>query len=417
MDKREINTETIKKIVIVLLAFIGLLTTIDLAIIYYDANFNLYSLPSFCSINEFIDCDGVAHTIHSQFFGIPLAYWGMGLYLFVIFLAFVDKLKNIKHLSFLKVFKHPLAYISALGFISFTISMILAGVSIFEIKKLCILCLFTYFLNLIIALTATNWYYRNKETYGLSNIFWAIYKSFKTSIKDFIHAIKIKKYLISFLVIALLASGALTYTSLSYCFTPQVRRLKEFEEYKKMDTNPFRVEGNVLGDKDAKTVVYVYTDYRCPICRVYNVILYRAAKELGGFRFEHKNLPLDIECNSSLQTPFHEGSCMLARYSVAAKKQGHLWDFNSDVFEKEPKTEADAIDLAKSIGLNVQELKADAYSKEAYKTVSNDIDEATEFGIDGTPTIVINGKLHVGITPYYKLKELLMEAGAFERKK
>ena len=91
MDKR--------KITIFALALIGFITTIKLAIIFYNANFNDYALSSFCSINSFIDCDSVAKTVDSQFLGVPLAYWGMFFYLIVLFLLFVDKLKNIKFLS------------------------------------------------------------------------------------------------------------------------------------------------------------------------------------------------------------------------------------------------------------------------------------------------------------------------------
>ena len=64
----------IKTIFISILVFLGLLATIALAHIYYEANFDMYALSSFCSINDFIDCDGVARTTESQFFGVPLAY-------------------------------------------------------------------------------------------------------------------------------------------------------------------------------------------------------------------------------------------------------------------------------------------------------------------------------------------------------
>ena len=46
---------------------------------------------------------------NNGFLGIPLAYWGMFFYLTVLFLSFVDKLKNIKFLKFLEVFKTPKA--------------------------------------------------------------------------------------------------------------------------------------------------------------------------------------------------------------------------------------------------------------------------------------------------------------------
>lgn len=407
MDEKENKNPVLKQILILFFTFIGLLTTIKLALIYYDANFNPYSLPSFCSVNAFIDCDGVAQTTHAQFFGIPLAYWGMFLYLFIIFLVFVDKLKNIKFLGFLEVFKNPLAYIAALGYISFVISMILAGISIFEIKKVCILCVLTYFLNFCIALIATNYE---------KGLIKGIYETFKTSIIDFIDAIKIKKYLISFLSLAILGSGFLTYTSLSYCFTPQVKQYKSIKKYVDMKTNPFKVTGNILGDKDAKLTVYIYTDYRCPICRAYNVITHRAAQELGGFKMVHKNLPLDMECNPHIPTPFHEGACMLAKYSIAAEDQGRFWDFNTELFEKQPKTEKDVLKLAKNMGFDTVKLRNDANSPSTKERLSKDIENAIDLKIDGTPAIVINGKVYTGIKPYYDLKKILLEAGSFERK-
>ena len=133
-----------KNVSIGLIAFIGFITTIKLAIIYYESNYNPYALSSFCSINNLVDCDGVAKTTASQFLGIPLAYWGMFFYLFVLMLLFVDKLKNIKFLNFLSVFKRPMSYISALGLISFAVSVYLAFDSVFILHKICILCFFYF---------------------------------------------------------------------------------------------------------------------------------------------------------------------------------------------------------------------------------------------------------------------------------
>lgn len=407
MPHIEVNKELMKKIFIIFFAFIGFLTTIKLAIIYYESNFDPYALPSFCSVNEFVDCDGVAQTIHSQFFGIPLAYWGMGLYIFIIFLTFIDYIKQIKFLKFLEVFKNPLSYISALGFISFTISMILFGVSVFEIKKVCILCLFTYILNLLIALVATDFE---------DGFFKGIWNSFKLSVIDFIDALKIKKYLASFIALLILASGVLAYTSLSYCFTPQVKRYKSITEFSKLKKNPFAASGNVLGDKNPKFIVSIYSDYRCPICYTENLMLHRAAQELAGFQIVHHNLPLDIECNKYLKHPFHEGACMMAKYAIAAENQGKLWDINSELFEKQPKTEDDLLKLAKSLGFNTVKLKEDADSFETGEKLSKDIDQATSLGIDGTPALVISGKVYSGVKPYYELKDILIKAGAVERK-
>ncbi len=62
----------------------------------------------------------------------------------------------------------------------------------FEIKKICILCFFTYVLNLLIGIVG-----KPKDE--------NIIQVFVTSFKDFISALKIKKYAITFII--LLCSG------------------------------------------------------------------------------------------------------------------------------------------------------------------------------------------------------------------
>lgn len=401
--EKEKKTISVKKIVIFLLTFIGFLTTIKLAIIYYNANFNPYALSSFCSINEFIDCDGIAKTTESQFFGVPLAYWGMFLYAFMFLMLFVDKLKNIKFLKFLEVFKNPMDYITSLGIISFIISMILLGVSLLEIKKLCVLCAFTYVLNLFIAIIAAD--YKNG----------GFIKAFKNSVIDFIDALKIKKYLIAFIMVALTATGVLIYTATSYKFTPQVKYANEFKEFVNAKTNKYAVSGNVLGDENADLVIYSYTDYRCPICNAQNIMMHKLAKDLKGFKIVHKNLPLDMECNKYLKQPFHEGSCRMAKYAMAAEIQGKFWDINSLFFEKQPNTEEDILKIAQSIGLDTEKLKKDAYSTEIKQKLEREIDAATAKGLNGTPATEIGIRIDMGIKPYNEYKRLFTEAGATRR--
>ena len=112
-----------KLIWIILFALIGLGLSIKLTMIYFTVNFVKYALPSFCVINEVIDCDAVAQTSFAQFLGVPLAIYGCCLYLFVLFLCFVDKLCKVKYLDFLKVFKNKMAYIFSIYCFSFVISM------------------------------------------------------------------------------------------------------------------------------------------------------------------------------------------------------------------------------------------------------------------------------------------------------
>jgi len=391
-----------KKIWVGVLAFIGFVTTIKLAVIYYNANFNPYALASFCSINEFIDCDSVAKTTESQFWGIPLAYWGMFLYLFMLMLLFADKLKNIKFLKFLEVFKNPLDYIASLGLLSFIISMTLLFVSLHEIKMLCVLCVATYILNFIIGVIATDW--KNG----------AFVHSIKQSVTDFIDAVKVKKYLAMLIAVAVLAGGALTYTTKTNVFTPQVKKKREFQEFVKVKFNPYAINGNQLGDKDGKVLVEIYSDYRCPMCRSHNIMMHKLAKELKNVRFEHHDFPLSTECNPFIMQSIlgHEDSCMLARYAYAAKKQGNLWAMNSLMFDGHPKDEDAVLNYGKALKMDVKKLKQDANSPEAKKHLRDDIESAFRLGFNGTPVTVVNGKSHMGTKTYSEFKEWLLNEGA-----
>jgi len=403
MEKNFLN----KKIVIFIIALIGLCTTVKLAAIYYDANFNPYALPSFCSVNDFIDCDGIARTTESQFFGVPLAYWGMLFYFFVIILLFADKLKNIVIFKFLEVFKNPMDYIAILGVFSFAISMLLLGLSLVEIKKLCVLCAFTYILNLLIGLFAID--YKNG----------GLVKAFKQSVEDFKDAVKKKVYLIALVVVALIASGFLSYTSATNVFAPQIKRMKqrkELIEMLNMKATDYAVSGNILGDKDAPIKVYVYTDYNCPFCGAFDAMFHKAAAELKGFEVIHKHLPLDTECNKFLRQPLHEGSCLMARYAMAAQTQGKFWEIDTKFFDSHPATEAEILDIARELGLDTEKLQKEANSDETKAALEQEIKEAYAQNINGTPAMKLGEKVVIGIRPYEELKQMLEEAGAKKRK-
>lgn len=398
----------LRKIIIGIIALIGFVTTIKLAVIYYNANFLENAPSSFCSINEFIDCDSVAKTVDSQFLGVPLALWGLFLYSFIGLMMAAKKLAKLPIFKFLEVFKNPYTYIAALGIISFTISMVLLCISLFQIKKICILCVLTYILNLIIGLLAIN-YQKG-----------AFVEIFKTSFKDFADAIKIKKYMIAFISVMLVAISFLTYTSISYVLAPQVKSIKSIKKYikynEKQKINPYAIDGNVLGDKNGDVKLHIYSDFRCPICAVYNIIIHKVVSELENVEVVHHNYPLDLECNRYMQRPFHQASCVLSRYAEAAAMQGNYWGVASDFYMKQPMTDYDVWMIALQHGLNIDKLKSDVMSQQSAQKVLNDIDDAVALGIKGTPAIRINeSAVKMGVTTDYELKEMLIKAGAKEK--
>lgn len=398
----------IKPVIIWTLLVIAIGVTIDLAFIYYQANFNRNALPSFCNINDFIDCDGVARTVESQFFGVPLAYWGLFLYSFIAMLMCVDFLKKIPFLKFLEVFKNKYHYIASLGLISFIISMALLCVSLTGIHKLCIMCAVTYVLNLFIGLVAAH---------GIKGHFWG---AIKQSFADFRDALKPLPYKIAFIIVMLCACGFLTWTYGSAKFSPALKFQRDYGEFVNAKTNKYAVKGNILGSKYKNAVVLeVYSDYKCPICSSANIMVHKLAKDFKNLRIEHHNLPLDTECNKYLKSPFHINSCVLARYGEAAKNQGKFWEVESLLFEKAPSSEQRTIEILETsgLGLDMNKLQQDAHSAEVEKAIQADIEYAASRGMLGTPSLKIGDDFRMGIKGYPELKKWIIDNGGELRNK
>ncbi len=391
----------IRKLSVQILAVIGLLLTIKLAHIYYVANYVKYALPSFCTISSVIDCDGVAKTTSAQFWGIPLAYWGMFFYLTVLFLTFVNKLKNIKFLFFLEVFKNPKAYIAVLGAVAFVISMILAGISTFRLHKICILCLVTYIIDLIIMLLASNGMFRN------------VVSAFKTTFVDFIDGAK--KYTKTFIVLLVLVTAFFAYSGITYSFVPHIKKIKHFQHYAKIKKNPYRAKGNLLGAENADVTIELYSDYVCPLCYVHNIMLHRAVKEFKNVKVIHHNYPFDKECNKYINVNMHPNACFMARGAMAASKQGNYWEMSSLLYENQPKKEEDLLKLAEELNFDKDKFLADFNSKETMDELLKEIENANKLDIDSTPTMYVNGEQQVGIMMYDDLKDLLIKHGAKHR--
>lgn len=390
LDKKKLNIQ--------LLALAGLIITIKLAFIYYDANYNQYALSSFCSINDFVDCDGAARSNYSQFLGIPLAYWGIFFYIIILFLTFVENFKQIKILKFLEVFKNPNEYITALGTIAFVCSMILAGISLFTINKICILCFITYFIDLTIALIASSSNLKN------------IALSFKTTFLDFIDGAK--NYTKTFIVLLLVSIGFLAYTEVTKDFVPHIKKRQELFKYRRMKVNPYRVKGNILGVENAKVVIELYSDYVCPLCYINNIMLHKAAKEFSNIKIVHHNFPFDKECNEYLDINIHPHACFMSKAAIASRNQNNYWEMSSLLYEKQPRTEEKLIKLVEELNFDKERFLRDLNSNETKKELYDEIKLATEQNINATPTMFINGEKYVGVKPYYELKGILKKHGA-----
>ena len=311
---------------------------------------------------------------------------------------------EIKFLKFLEVFKNKYHYIASLGIISFTISMILLCVSLFSIKKLCILCAGTYVINLIIGIVAL---------IGIEN---HIIGAIKQSWTDFLDALKPKAYKIAFAIVMILACGFLGWTYTSAKFSPALKFAREYGEFTKPEPNKYAIKGNTLGAKESDAVVIsIYSDYMCPMCRACNTMLHKLVTEFKNVRVEHHSLPLDIDCNRHMTQQFHIGSCIMAKYAEAAHMQNKFWEVNSLFFDtkNKPTTDEDIIKLLEdsNLGLDIEKLKKDAHSKAVADIINQDIDYAVANKQLGTPTMKIGDDFQMGVKGYNSLKKWVIDNG------
>jgi len=378
--------------IIFILILIGIGLCVELSVIFYKTNFHPDTYQkSFCAINELIDCDAVALTKYSLSFGVPNSIWGLLLYCVMLMLLFVDRIQNKFKNTIFDVFKNPKSYIASLAVLSFLISMILAFISIKVINKICTLCFCTYVIDLFIAFAA-----RGKESF-ISHI--------TTTIKDFIEGAK--KYIILFIIVLTTFLGTVWYLNDSVILSPKLKNekmMKEFYEPK----NKYAVKENILGKENSKVEIVVYSDFYCPFCRVLNTMIHKLAKE-KNILITEVHFPLDTKCNYAIggSLPGHEFACLSAKYAIAAKNQNKYWGVANAIFEKQPKTENEIIQVITEakLGIDIPQLKSDAYSPKVNEELMQDIKKGASHNLLGTPALEIDGIFYMGGFPYETLKE------------
>lgn len=381
-----------KKYILFLLAFLGLVISAELSFIYYHANFVPEAGPSFCKINDVIDCDAIAKTAFSTFLGVPWAIYGICFYLFVLFLA----LFPFNKVEFFKNFKNPESYVFTLSTFAIVNSVILWIISSIVIHKICLLCYILYGVNFFL--------------FVFSKLDKSILNHYKDSFEDFKNIISDKKWLIIIISGILLSIALLITINVTQIFTPPVNNNFQSQAMQPEGEDTYHPHGNILGSKNPRLVIKEYTDFQCPYCAISNSMLNRLVNEVDGVMIEHHDFPLNKSCNALVKVSPHKYSCEAIFYARAAKKQGKYWDYINLLFNNQQDlSEPKLIELAKSINLNIDQLKKDAHSPEIKNSLQEDIDQARNFNIEATPTYFIGIKKYEGLMPYPQLKETVLE--------
>lgn len=161
---------------------------------------------------------------------------------------------------------------------------------------------------------------------------------------------------------------------------------------------PYRVEVETAGypsrgPEDAPVVVVEFSDFECPYCRqTYPVLGQIEAAYTGKIRFVYRQFPL---------TDIHPRAQKAAEASLCADEQGQFWEMHDLLFADPIELEIASLKVkAESLGLDRQVFDSCLDSGKYADRIAAEIREGFRLGVNGTPTVIINGRPLTGAQPY-----------------
>jgi uncharacterized membrane protein len=326
---------------------------------------------SLCEISSFFNCDTASYSPLSNIFGIPIALYGIlyGIYIVVSFIFKSEEMEG------------TIYFISLINVIG---CIILFAYSLIALGSLCPFC---------------------TVYYVLGGIVWFIYFKFSDIRKPSI------KILAIFFVTALLPSAivwkishnkTVAQSSLATDLIKQYNSLADLGE-PSMES-PYKI--NVAYDKfiDAPIRISIFSDFQCPACaRLSESIEDVVRKYKKTINIQYFFYPLDPDCNSSVKIPMHPSACK-ASYLAACLKDDFFEVHNLIFKNYHNLTPGWLHELATKRG--VRDCMNDPKTKEK---VINIVNAGEEYGLQSTPTMIINGKKIEGALPKNQLFMILDE--------
>jgi len=146
--------------------------------------------------------------------------------------------------------------------------------------------------------------------------------------------------------------------------------------------------GHQLGPDDALVTVVEWSDFQCPYCAREAPVLAHVRKKYGDqVRIVYRHMAMT----------FHRSAALAAEAAVAAAEQGKFWAYHDQLFEHFGHlTRADLEDFAKAAGLDLVPFRAALDDRRYHDAVIAEGAAAEALGVDGTPTMFVNGQPLVG---------------------
>lgn len=195
----------------------------------------------------------------------------------------------------------------------------------------------------------------------------------------------------------------------------QAEKNKQIRKFVRSEGDKMMRDAPILGNRDAKKTIYVWTDFSCPYCRRVHGEIERVLADRDDTRVVIKNF--------SIHGPLSDGP---ARAVIAANMQDpakaaeltnmlmtrefYTQDDLKDQDKIAEKVEANVMKMAAEAGLDTEQLKKDMDSDVVARELRNVRDLAQRFEISGTPFLIIGEKAFPGAIPAAQIETALDEA-------
>ncbi len=154
-------------------------------------------------------------------------------------------------------------------------------------------------------------------------------------------------------------------------------------------TPPVGERDHVEGTADARVTLVEYGDFECPSCGEVYPVIKAVQKAFGSnLRFVFRHFPL----RSS-----HPHALAAATAAEAAAEQGRFWAMHDRLFEHQATlADADLRRHARKIGLDLERFERELSSNHSGGRVLEDISSGARSGVNGTPSLFIDGTRYDG---------------------
>ncbi|MEM2963695.1 MAG: thioredoxin domain-containing protein [Candidatus Anstonellales archaeon] len=167
-----------------------------------------------------------------------------------------------------------------------------------------------------------------------------------------------------------------------------------------------------LGSKDAKVIMFEFSDYQCPFCRRHFNFVYPDIKknyiDTGKVLLAFFDYPLS----------FHPAAFPSAKAARCAGEQGKYWEAHDAIFTGQG-TGGSTVQyseeqlkewISKLPGLNVSAFNSCFSSNKYDSYINENAALGQSLGIFGTPGFIINGKIISGAYPYETFDSAIKES-------